>query len=348
MKSQSVCTLILLMTILIGCTDASRKKAPVTIDLQHQEISLPDLIIGGPRGMVKKGNYLIVLDWSTKYFYHLIDLKNKEYKARFIRKGQGPNELVRPVNIHSLDNSPYIYSHELSSSLVRLQLDTISGTIKMGKYGKKEKGRLVFDMVPLSDELFICNGTFEDVMFKTYSPKDGFQLAFGEYPYKDSEEKKIPNDKRAMAYQGDLKGNSQGRFVYATHNAEQIFFYELKDGQAVELGRVDDGYAEYKPDNSRLGRNSVVHDGRHPMGFADLEVSDDFVYALYSGRTFVEYKLEKWLGESIRVYDWHGNLKKEYRLDVPVLNICVDEKGKRIYAFANIPDPTLVYFDLPE
>ena len=347
MKSLLICTFVLLMTMLIGCTGASHKKAPVTIDLQHQEISLPDLIIGGPRGMVKKGNYLIVLDWSTKYFYHLIDLKNKEYKAKFIRKGQGPNELVRPVNIHSLDNSPYIYSHELSSSLVRLQLDTISGTIKMGKYGKKEKGRLVFDMVPLSDELFICNGTFEDVMFKTYSPKDGFQLAFGEYPYKDSEEKRIPNDMRAMAYQGNLKGNGQGRFAYATYSAEQIFFYAIKDGQAVKLGRVNDGFAEYKPDNYARG-NSVAHNALHPMGFTDLEVSTDYVYALYSGRTFAEYRLEEWLGESIRVYDWHGNLKKEYRLDVPVLNICVDEKGKRIYAFANIPDPTLVYFDLPE
>ena len=345
MKSLLICTLILLMTIMVGCTDASRKKAPVTIDLRHQEISLPDLIIGGPRGMVKKGNYLIVLDWSTKYFYHLIDLKNKEYKAKFIRKGQGPNELIDPWNIHSLeDDSLSFYSFDMAVGLIRLQLDTISGTIKMVKYGKKEKGSLVFDMVPLSDGLFICNGTFEDVMFKTYSPKDGFQLAFGEYPYKDSEEKRIPNDMRAMAYQGNIKSNGLNCFAYATYSAEQIYFYELKDGQAIELGRVNEGFAEYKP----AGGISVAHNALHPMGFTDLEVSTDYVYALYSGRTFAEYRLEEWLGESIRVYDWHGNLKKEYRLDVPVLNICVDEKGKRIYAFANIPDPTLVYFDLSE
>lgn len=105
-------------------------------------------------------------------------------------------------------------------------------------------------------------------MFKTYSPEDGFLLAFGEYPYKDSEEKKIPNDKRAMAYQGNLKGNGQGRFAYATHNAEQIYFYELKDGQAIELGCVDDGYAEYKPDNYSRG-NSVVHNALHPEAFTD-------------------------------------------------------------------------------
>ena len=349
MKSLLICTLTLLMTILIGCTDASRKEAPVTIDLRHQEISLPDLIIGGPRGMVKKGNYLIVLDWSTKYFYHLIDLKNKEYKAKFIRKGQGPNELIDPWNIHSFDEkSPYYYSLQKGMHLIRFCFDTLTTQLSMEKYMKIDRSRsLVFDLAPLSNELFVGNGIFDDVMFKTYSPKDSSGLAFGEYPYKDFEEKRISNRQRAMAYQGNIKANNQNCFAYATHSAEQIYFYELQNGQAVELGRVNEGFAEYEPAGGRSGI-SVAHNALHPWIFVDLEVSDNYVYALYSGRTFAEYKLECQLGESIRVYDWHGNLKKEYRLDVPVLNICVDEKGKRIYAFANIPDPTLVYFDLPE
>ena len=347
MKSLLICTLTLLMTILIGCTDASRKEAPVTIDLQHQEIPLPELIIGQSRGMVKKGNYLVVLDWSTQYFYHLIDLKTNEYKAKFIRKGQGPDDLIRPLNIHSLDNSSYIYSLDNGANIIRFHMDTISEQIKIEKYAKKEMVDFVFDFAPLSDTLFIGNGTFEDVMFKTYSPQKGFELSFGEYPYKDSEEKRISNRQRAMAYQGNIKANNRGRFAYATLSAEQIYFYELKGGQAIELGHVNEGFADYKPAGGKSGI-SVAHNALHPKAFIDLEVSDDYVYALYSGRTFAEYKLEEWLGKSIRVYDWYGNLKKEYQLDVPVHNICVDEKGKRIYAFANIPDPTLVYFDLPE
>ena len=344
MKSQFVCAIILLMAMMIGCTDASRKEASVTNDLQHQEISLPELLIGAPVDMVKKGDFLILLDVSTKHFYHLIDLKTNEYKAKFISKGQGPNELNRPVNIHSLHDSPYFYSFDHAKGVVRFCMDTIGGNIKMERYAKREEGGLAFDMVPLSDELFVCNGIFEDVMFKTYSPQSGYGLSFGEYPYKDAEEKRLPNRQRGMAYQGDLKANGKGRFAYATHNAEQIFFYELKGGQAIELGRVNEGFADYKP----AGGISVAHNALHPMGFVDLEVSDDCVYVLYSGRTFAEYKLEEWLGKSIRLYDWYGNLKKEYRLDVPVSEICVDEKGKRIYAFANIPDPTLVYFDLLE
>ena len=151
-------------------------------------------------------------------------------------------------------------------------------------------------------------------------------------------------------YQWDTGRSVRVESTGATHvhlanqGDSQAPIIELKDGQAIELGRVDEGFADYKP----AGGSSVAHNALHPEAFVDLEVSDNNVYTLYSGRTFAEYKLAVYEGESIRVYDWHGNLKKEYRLDVPVLNICVDEEGKRIYAFANIPDPTLVYFDLPE
>ena len=271
--------------------------------------------------------------------------RKNEYKAKFIKKGQGPNELIAPWNIYSLDESPYIYSYDYTKrGIIKILVDTISGHSSLEKHVVLHNEDNFFDLTPLSDELFVGNGIFEDVMFKTYSPQSGYGLSFGEYPYKDAEEKRLPNRQRGMAYQGDLKANGKGRFAYATHNAEQIFFYELKGGQAIELGRVNEGFADYKP----AGGISVAHNALHPMGFVDLEVSDDCVYVLYSGRTFAEYKLEEWLGKSIRLYDWYGNLKKEYRLDVPVSEICVDEKGKRIYAFANIPDPTLVYFDLSE
>ena len=44
------------------------------------------------------------------YANGIFDLKTNEYKAKFIRRGQGPNDLNRPVNIHSLNDSPYFYS----------------------------------------------------------------------------------------------------------------------------------------------------------------------------------------------------------------------------------------------
>lgn len=38
------------------------------------------------------------------------------------------------------------------------------------------------------------------------------------------------------------------------------------------------------------------------------------IYALYSGKTTVEHALSAFHGNSIKVYDWEGNLLKEFTL----------------------------------
>lgn len=76
-----------------------------------------------------------------------------------------------------------------------------------------------------------------------------------------------------------------------------------------------------------------------------MAVSDNFIYALYSGRSFKEYKMSCSDAEYIYVYDWSGNLIKLYKLDVPVSRICLDEQNEKLYAIANLPDPALVVFD---
>ena len=78
----------------------------------------------------------------------------------------------------------------------------------------------------------------------------------------------------------------------------------------------------------------------------DLAVTDKYVYALYSGRTFKKHKMAAYEGETIYVYDWTGRLVKTYQLDVAITQFCVDEDENRLFAMANIPEPTIVSFNL--
>lgn len=47
-----------------------------------------------------------------------------------------------------------------------------------------------------------------------------------------------------------------------------------------------------------------------------------FIYALYSGKTTVEHALSAFHGNSIKVYDWEGNLLKEFTFDIDVSSSC--------------------------
>ena len=109
-----------------------------------------------------------------------------------------------------------------------------------------------------------------------------------------------------------------------------------------------DRYAQYIPDTSIPGAYSVAIDGKKPQGYTDLAVTDHLIFALYSGRSFKEYKMSCSESESIYVYDWNGKLVSLYELDVPVNHICIDGQGKKIYAISNLLDPLIVTFDYSE
>ncbi|MBQ8442360.1 MAG: hypothetical protein IJX29_03230 [Bacteroides sp.] len=51
-------------------------------------------------------------------------------------------------------------------------------------------------------------------------------------------------------------------------------------------------------------------------------------------------------GKTILVYDWAGKLLKTCQLDVTITKFCVDEDEDVVYAVANIPEPTIVRFEL--
>lgn len=62
------------------------------------------------------------------------------------------------------------------------------------------------------------------------------------------------------------------------------------------------------------------------------------IYALYSGKTTVEHTLSAFHGNSIKVYDWEGNLLKEFTFDIDVSSSCVSDDDSMLYAVGLVDD----------
>lgn len=332
-----------MLFLMMGCTD---KKVEIkTEHLQHEILDVPDILIGSPVGILKDGDNLIVLDYQHDSLFHRVDLAHNLYMGMFGAKGQGPDEFIYPSSLNRLDNGCFSCYDVGKRELSRICLETDGDEVaysRLFKYAQMQ----TFDIVPLSDCLFIVNGVMDGAMFSLIDNEGNVLSLSDEYPYKDDEEKNIPVRLRAMAYQGTLRVNSKDYFAYVTSSAKQVHLYKVEDGMIRKTGEIIDGYAHYKPDMNREGAYSVTHDGKFPECYIDLSVTDNYVYALYSGRTFSKYKLSVYEGETIFVFDWTGNLLKVYQLDVAVKKLCVDEDKQVIYAVANIPEPTIVRFNL--
>ena len=65
---------------------------------------------------------------------------------------------------------------------------------------------------------------------------------------------------------------------------------QMKNDGLVEQTSIIDWFGEYMPDPT-LGEGvySVIYNGRLPMVYRDISVTEDYIYALYSGRSFKEY-----------------------------------------------------------
>jgi hypothetical protein len=81
-------------------------------------------------------------------------------------------------------------------------------------------------------------------------------------------------------------------------------------------------------------------------GCVDLYAKDQYVYMLYSGKTFNKYQEKMGEAERLRIYNWQGNLLKEADIDFPCKNLCVSADDSFLWVIAEIPEPTIVAYNL--
>lgn len=333
--------IICFVLFFVGCTN-ERKQDGVEL-LNHEILDIPEILIGSSMDIQKDGDCLVVLDYKQDSLFHGVDLLKNLYIGMFGEKGQGPDGFIYPSSLKGLGNGRFSCYDIATKKVSEFCLNREGKTVEFSRFFKS-LDMITFDVVPVLDGLFIVSGETDGAMFALINEEGVVLSVSDEYPYKDEEEKKIPVKFRAMAYQGTLRVNSKGYFAYAMLNAKQLHLYKVENKMIRKVGEVIDGYGHYKPNMHREGGYGVEYLGESSTCYMDLAVTDKYVYALYSGRSFKEYQLAAYEGQIIIVYDWAGRIVKTYQLDVPINQFCIDEIKNVIYATANIPDPTIVRF----
>lgn len=85
------------------------------------------------------------------------------------------------------------------------------------------------------------------------------------------------------------------------------------------------------------------------MGFSDIQVTDNYIYAVFHGRTFRELSMQKKYidgGQYVYVFTLTGMPVRKYVLDCFVYGICVDEGNGVIWATDVNRDEPVVRFRL--
>jgi hypothetical protein len=194
---------------------------------------------------------------------------------------------------------------------------------------------------PIANNRYVATGIYDDCHLMLLDEKGTPLKGFGEWPYQDEQERKVPGKIRASVYQGKLEVSpSKDKLVFAVTSGDMLYFYRvLPNGELELISKQENAYAHYD-------HTSGAHYGTAPHHYIDACTTEDYVYTLYSGRNLKEHGMSCFQGNLIRVYDWEGNLVKKLQLDIDIKQMAVSKDNRKIYAIADLPDPVLVVFEL--
>ena len=169
---------------------------------------------------------------------------------------------------------------------------------------------------------------------------------FGEYPYRDEEERGLSGIIKSQVYQGDVTIAPSGkRFLSCILCGDLVSIYEYNEatGYFQPKKNMYTTFPEYK----YQGDNYFGVSRECPFTYLDAASTDDYIYLLYSGKTTQDVGLTAFYGNRIFVLNWEGEKVAELQCEQDLAALCLSPDGKTMYVIAYNPEPEVMYFRLP-
>ena len=83
----------------------------------------------------------------------------------------------------------------------------------------------------------------------------------------------------------------------------------------------------------------------------DLLIDNEYIYLLYSDKLLSEndeLEMSSYAGNKVLVFDYRGNGIAELNLSCWMRQIALSTDRTKLYGIAQLPEPTIVEFELPE
>jgi hypothetical protein len=319
-----------------------------TINLKLNVSPIESTELGEILDMVSFDSILIINEVFEQQIFKYFNVNNGNLGANFINRGKGPNELIFPGLMCALDDSIFSTYEANKKQLVYFNVyDIIANFHQFEKVTNTNLSDLViFQSYPINDSLVIFTGMFEDGKYCLYNSKSENTIITVDFP-DDENHQKENNYIKSMAHQGEIaiKPNKQ-KFVFVCRHG----YFDICSVSQNEL-LLENRKLYYLSDYKVIGENVVAHSAKSAYAFHSVEVTDNYIYMIYSGRTKDEFGSEYIAGNNILVYDWNGNPVVNFKTDRYLHRMTLDRNNLIIYGFcinSVTGEPEIVTCQLPK
>ena len=329
-----------LFAFLFSCSTKKEQEEVIIQSLTHEVLMGDEYLIGRINDMALMNDSIpVVINVRSDNAFQVLDYSRKKV-LEVGNVGQGPDDFLLSFGLSSGMENTFSANDVNRRRFSTVHLNPEDDSWRVEHHLKFDSLMHIY-VQPIANNRYVATGIYDDCHLMLLDEKGKPLKGFGEWPYQDEQEKKVPGKIRASVYQGKLEVSPSGdKLVFAVASGDMLYFYRiLPNGELELISKHENTYAHYE-------HTTGAHYGTAPFSNIDACATDDYVYTLYAGRSLKEHGMKCFQGNLIRVYDWKGTLVKKLQLDVDVEQIVVSKDDRKIYAIADLPDPVLVVFEL--
>lgn len=311
---------------------------PETISLQGEEKTMQDSIyLRYPFRVRLKDDILYVMDIHTaEHYINLFDYPTMRHKRSLAHRGEAPNGFLGTENIRLGEHGDVWTLDANKSKIVRLGQQADEQTLQID-LDKELIRTLDFDR--LNDSVFIVpDYTGQHRISFVNSNGNILKHAF-EIPSSTEKENSVV---LAQAWRSFISYNPYHDILgMATQLGQVIEIYDLKRDAVIKIVGQERGTPQF------LNRGGyAVPTGI--MGYSDIHVGQDYIYALFWGSSFEDIKEQGQQhqdgGRYVHVFDLQGNPIRQYVLDRYITGFHIDEEKRTMIGLdVNSNQPIVAY-----
>ena len=342
---------LLLFLLFISCGTKNKEYAnnvfpysqfPQEKELKGEVIELDTALFRYPFRIRIEGDKAIVLDLhGSDYYGHLFQYPSFRYLSSFGRRGDSPLEMLSMENFR-LHNHTLWTLDANKSELTRLDFSSSGDSLLRDETVTLDEDILrPLDFAIYNDSMFIIPDYSGENRLCWLNDDGELVKKIGAIPSINNQALRKARPALAQAWRSFIDYNSHnGVLAMVTQLGEVLEVYNLKDStEVIRIG--ENGEPKFK-----IFEGYGIPSGI--MGFSDVQVTDNAIYAVFHGTTFKEIvKHNGHLpdgGKYIYVFSLKGEPLYKYVLDHYVYGFWVDEATKTIIATDINNDQPIVRF----
>ncbi|HLW50659.1 MAG TPA: BF3164 family lipoprotein [Sphingobacteriaceae bacterium] len=322
-----------------GCVGkANEWSFPETVSLFCEERAIDGVYLKYPFRVRQDDSFLYVMDIHPDGYYgHQFEYPSMKHLQRFVRRGEAPEEFLGSENIrlHPKNSLWVLDANRMKiTGFEREDLTQPRQTIALDE-------RLIrtLDFDRFDDSTFIVpdyTGLHRlcFVNLRGEVVKRSFGIPF-------SENAKDPPIVLAQAWRSFLSYNpANGILAMATQLGQVLEIYDIQNDSVVHVIHRKGMEPRFMVKGSYAIPTGI-------MGYSDIHVGQEYIYAVFWGHSFDDIKSNKVTkegGRYIHVFDLQGKPVRQYLLDRYITGFSVDEQNKKIIALdVNSDQPVIEY-----